>query len=193
MDGSIKQLSKLDDEALLACFTDYENAMTVLITRYMGVISSKARQMVQSGYGAFLGLDADDLMQEGTLGLLSAIRTFRTDKDIRFSTYAHVCIANRMKNAVGKSGNHTIPVEFSPEKLEGQSPGGNPEQILLAREKIQEMSEKIQSLLSPFERKAFILFLRGSSYDQVACQLQTSRKAVDNALQRVRRKLRTVW
>lgn len=195
MDCSVERLSQLDDEALLSCFAECENAMTVLITRYMGIVSFKAHSMTRSGIGKLYSIDADDLMQEGTLGLLSAIRTFNPDKGIKFSTYATVCISNRIKNAVQKSSNHTIPVEFISEQLEEKLISGNdnPESILLAREKAQEVSEKIQSLLSSFEREALIRFLKGCSYDQVACQLHTSHKAVDNALQRVRRKLKSVW
>ena len=188
MKTNLDNLMRLDDEQLLSLGDNGDDVITVLITRYMGIISYKA------GIMSAVSADTEDLMQEGILGLMDAVRTYNHEKGAKFSTYASVCISNRIKTALTKSSKKDIPAEFISEQLDGLSNHkDNPEKILIAKEKAQEISEILRQNLSLFERDALILFLNGSSYEQIAQQLITSRKSVDNALQRARRKLKSVF
>lgn len=199
MEPTYHDIAQMTDEQLIDCalrgdeYTD--EPITELISRYMAIVTFKARQMSQQML--FKDLEVDDLAQEGLLGLLGAIRTYRSDRGSKFSTYANVCISNRMKTAVSKSGRRSLIPQISDEFLmEGraaQPQDNNPEDIVIDKEKSKELSLKINRALSELERETLYLFLKGYNYDQMANQLITSRKAVDNALQRVRRKLKSVF
>ena len=199
MEPTFHDIAQMADEQLITYALrgdEYsDEPITELISRYMPTVAFKARQM--SRQMSFKDLEVDDLAQEGLLGLLGAIRTYRADRGSKFSTYANVCITNRMKTAVIKSGRRNIIPQVSDEFLmEGraaQPQDNNPEDIVIDREKSKELSIKINRALSELERETLYLFLKGYNYDQMANQLITSRKAVDNALQRVRRKLKSVF
>ena len=183
--SDIVDFQKLDDEELVVCCKDSKKAASVLISRYAKIVRAKAIFMSNTI------VDADDLMQEGLLGLLNAIRTYNNN-DAQFSTYSNVCITNKMTTALIKSNRTDIPIDEFDEKVD-QADHSTPESILLEKEKSKELDFEISSLLSEKEWKIFRLFLRGSTYDQMARQLNISQKTVDNALQRVRRKLKSVW
>lgn len=199
MEPTYHDIAQMTDEQLITYALrgdEYsDEPITELISRYMPIVTFKARQMSQQM--SFKDLDVDDLAQEGMLGLLGAIRTYRSDRGSKFSTYANVCISNRMKTAVSKSGRSSIIPRMSDEFLmEGRAAhqqDNNPEDIVIDKEKSKELSLKINRALSELERETLYLFLKGYNYDQMANQLITSRKAVDNALQRVRRKLKSVF
>lgn len=184
-DGA-EDLYSLPDEALAdRCKAD-DKAAYVLILRYAASIRAKAGVMSNNV------LEADDLMQEGLLGLLNAIRTFDPQKGTPFSAYSNVCITNKMKTALFKSNRSAIPVDEADEQLI-PADLSDPESILLEKEKSLELDHEIRALLSENEWQIFRLFLQGSTYFQMARQLNISPKTVDNALQRVRRKLKSVW
>jgi RNA polymerase sporulation-specific sigma factor len=176
----------LDDEELVVHCKDSENAASVLISRYAKIVRAKAVSMSNNA------VDADDLMQEGLLGLLNAIRSYEQDIDAQFSTYSNICITNKMKTALIKSNRQDIPIDEVDKDVE-KADNLTPESILIEKEKSKELDYEISSLLSAKEWQIFRLFLRGSTYDQMARQLNISPKTVDNALQRVRRKLKLVW
>ena len=182
----IVDFAELDDEKLVELCKDSEKAACVLISRYARIVRSKANSM---SYGI---VDADDLMQEGLLGLLNAIRTYDLNSETKFSTYSNVCITNKMTTALIKSNRIDIPIEEVDNKVE-KTDLSTPESILLEKEKSKELDYEMSSLLSKKEWQIFRLFLKGSTYDQMARQLNISPKTVDNALQRVRRKLKSVW
>ena len=155
----------LDDGSLLElCAKGNEDAANVLVVRYLSLVHRKAS--VRRGRS----LETDDLSQEGLIGLMDAIRTYRPDGGSSFATYASVCIDNRIRKAVARTN--------------------NPESILIERERLQSLKRKMESLLSPFEREVLSCYVKGFSYEQMANMLHTTSKAVDNALQRVRRKLK---
>ena len=176
----------LDDEELVSSCKDNDTAACVLISRYAKIVRAKAISMSNNN------VDADDLMQEGLLGLLNAIRTYNKNNDVQFSTYSSVCITNKMITALIKSNHSDIPIEEVDEKVDNTD-NSTPESILLEKENSVELDYQISSLLSEKEWEIFRLFLRGSTYDQMARQLNISQKTVDNGLQRVRRKLKSVW
>jgi len=176
----------MSDEELVPLCKDNEKAVSVLISRYLRFIRSKASLMEN------YSVESEDLMQEGLLALLNAIRTYKSENGAKFSTYAGVCIANRMTSALAKNNKNAIPVEdVEEEELEDLAP--TPESILIEKEKASRLEKKISSLLSEKEWQVFSLFLKGCTYGQMAQKLNVSPKTVDNALQRVRRKLKSVW
>ena len=149
----------------------------------------KANSMANSA------VDADDLMQEGLLGLLRAISSFSPEREIKFLTFADVCISNRMKTLLIRSNRVALPVEdteqvaLTDQEMELE----NPESILMQKERVEELFVEMKSVLSKREYEIFGLFLCGMRYEQMAQKLQITEKSVDNALQRVRRKLKSAW
>lgn len=179
-------LDKRTDEELVEMVAYDEIATTALITRYVKVIWVKANKMANSP------TDAEDLAQEGLLGLLNAISKFDQSRNIKFATFAEVCINNKMKTAFVKNNKTELPVEDISEAQDVVI-DDNPESILLQKERLEEIYNSIISLLSKQEWEILKLFLKDSSYEEIAQQLAISPKSVDNAMQRVRRKLKRMW
>lgn len=179
-------LERRTDEELVDMVAYDEIATTALITRYVKLIWVKANKMVKSP------TDAEDLAQEGFLGLLNAISNFDQSKNVKFATFAEVCINNKMKTAFVKNNKTELPVENISE-VQDVVIADNPESILLQKERLEEIYNSIISLLSKKEWEILKLFLKDSSYEQIAQQLAISPKSVDNAMQRVRRKLKRMW
>ncbi len=184
---SMEQLISLSDEELAALCKSNESAASVLISRYAKFIWKKAHAI------STVSAETDDLFQEGLLGLFNAVSTFDNERGVKFSTYANVCISNKMTTALVKSNQSDKSNDLSINEFENDLYFDTPESILLEREQIAELFLEINSLLSEKEWKIFRLYLTGSTYDQMARQLNLSPKVVDNALQRVRRKLKSVW
>ncbi len=187
--SNINLLMDFSDEDLVAECKDNDLAVSILISRYARIICNKAIARSQSA------IDSEDLIQEGLMGLFSAIRTFSKEREIKFSTYANVCITNSLTNALVKCNHTKIMSDFSELESDEDSvyDSDTPESIFLEKEKVQEIFQKINVILSEKEWQIFQLFLTGSTYDQMARQLNISPKTVDNAIQRVRRKLKSVW
>jgi RNA polymerase sporulation-specific sigma factor len=171
-----------DEELALTARYD-KSAENALVLRYLRLVCIKAQ--LCSGPAA----DCDDLRQEGLLGLLSAIAAFDPAKGVKFSTFAETCIVNRMYSFISKSrrnSSESLDTEIT-ELLPAEE---TPESIYLSKEFYSELFNTIPEVLSETERKVFDLCLSGDSYKQTAQKLGMSVKAVDNAMQRVRRKLR---
>lgn len=137
--------------------------------------------------------DADDLVQEGLLGLLSAVHTYRAQTGASFQTYASVCIRNRMRSAMrringGKSVRAVDTVPLEPDLASSQL---TVEAYQDLREECETLLRRVETKLSPTERTVLYLFLSGLSYSEISEKLEKTPKSVDNALQRVRRKLQT--
>lgn len=177
---------KLSDEELVIRARMDKKALSELIARNLGTVELLAKKFPSSV--------AEDLVQEGLMGLLKAVKSYNEDKNARFSTYAGVCIKNKMisslrKNSVDDSS------DFSEDELEGylgDSGEDIPENIVIEKERMNELYSKISSSLSEQEWQVFQLFLTGMAYNQIALELNVSAKAVDNAMQRVRRKLKSL-
>ena len=187
-------LSRLDDETLvsLAAGND-KDAVETIISRYYPVVKS----MSDFCHSKNSFSEAEDLFQEGLIGLLFAIEGYQSDKGASFKTYATTCISRSMigkirrdKRSFTVSGDvqHVRQEDLS--NISG-SVKDDPEQIFILREEVSKLTRIINTNLTSFERKTVIYFLSGYSYAQIASKLNCSSKAVDNALQRVRRKLRT--
>lgn len=186
----------ISDEALVARYHQGDNSGLVeLIARYLKVIDGKLRARPYP-FG-----DEEDLKQEALIGLLQAVRTYRPDKGAKFATYADRCIGNALRNAMMKISakklrflREMVPIEHA-EDAQGMdlSENNNPEQIYIDQEQYQQLLDKIETGLSDFEKSVLFYYLDGKSYNQIGVMLGSSPKAVDNALQRIRRKLKTVF
>ncbi len=184
--------SSLSEQQLVTLAQQQDHqALSELIVRYMHTIRSMANRY------RLPGLDSDDIVQEGLIGVMKAVRLYDPAQS-SFKTFATLCIQSSMINSVRAAlSQKNIPLaNFAPlEELE--QPANidfcdNPEQILLAKEHFQHLMATITNVLSPKEQQTLKLYLAGHSYIEISTILSTSSKAVDNALQRVRRKLQTV-
>lgn len=174
--------SMTTDDELLASAQSDDGAYSELISRYLPSIRRIAAIYEKSP------ADRDDLVSEGILGLMSAVKTYSPDKGASFSTYAGVCANNRMLNAL-KKAQRIQGREGSFEEINASS-GSSPEKIVIDREALREVFSEVESNLTELEREVFTLYLQGVSYDETAKVLGIDKKSVDNALARVRRKLR---
>ena len=184
-----RQLAGKTDEELAVAAAGCSDSTTELISRYMKLIWVKANSMANAA------VDAEDLAQEGMLGLMNAVAHFDPNREIRFSTFVDVCITNKMKSALIRSRHTALPVEDaeSAAQVQNEVEDDDPEQILLRKERLQELYREMDHILSRRELEIFKLFLSGLRYEQMAERLHITEKSVDNAMQRVRRKLKSVW
>ena len=172
-------------------------AEEVLVVRYNRLVRICARPYF------LLGGDSEDLIQEGMLGLIKAIREFLPDHSASFKTFAEVCVRNRIISAIKAAArdkhtplNHSVSIEtplfdetsgyYSIEAVDHQA---DPETLVISREEFQERRQAILSQLSGSEATVLGFYSDGLSCSEIAAQVNRSPKSVDNAVQRVRRKL----
>ena len=185
----------LTDEELQALAAQrHSGAEEALAERYARLVRACARPYFLNGG------DSEDLIQEGMLGLLSAIREFDADKGASFKTYAEICIRNRIQSAIRSAARKKhAPLNdgVSLDDIlsdESQSLGSqyfqrSPEEQVLARETEKEFISAYSRCLSKLEAQVLCLYLEGLSYQEMASSLGRDTKAVDNAVQRIRKKL----
>lgn len=187
-DNGFDCLKSMTDEELAVLSKSDKSASAVLISRYSKLIYVKSELFSRSG------IDSDDLYQEGLLSFLKAIEAFSPDKGAKFSTFAEICIVNRMKSVLRKNIK-TLSVSGSIEdedQADLPSVEETPESIYLYKEFFSQLWENICAELSPAELRTLTLCVGGLSYKEAAEKLNTTEKAVDNAMQRARRKIRTI-
>ncbi|MBR5273259.1 MAG: sigma-70 family RNA polymerase sigma factor [Clostridia bacterium] len=178
-----EELSQMTNESLaLLSQEGFDGAFDLLVARMLPVALSCA-----SGYDN-PPLCREDLVQEGMFGLISAVRTYSADKNASFKTYAGVCIKNRIASAARKSTQCGDNLSLNDEDFPDFD--SNPADLLIKREKNQNLGRFIDEEFSDFEKEIIRLYLAGCSYKEIAQALSTRTKAVDNALQRIRRKLK---
>jgi RNA polymerase sporulation-specific sigma factor len=195
--------AELDDAYLVAVAKrGSADAYERIIKRYRGFVRLKA-----SSY-FLLGGDSEDLIQEGLVGLYKAIRDFRSDRESSFRNFAELCITRQIITAVKTaSRNKHAPlnqyVSFaqtpaaageSETTLEEILPGPgseDPAQRVIATEELQALVACMSSVLSDLESRVLSLYLDGHSYEAIGERLECDTKTVDNALQRVKRKVGT--
>ncbi len=185
----------MTDDQLQALAADrHSGAEEALAERYVRLVRICARPYFLSGG------DSEDLIQEGMLGLLSAIREFNPEKGAAFKTFAEACIRNRIQSAIRNAArkkhaplNDGIPLDdvLSDESqtLGTQFYQRSPEEQVLARETEKEFISAYSRHLSKLETEILPLFLGGLSYQEIAAAVGKDIKSVDNAIQRIRRKL----
>ena len=184
-----QRLRELTDEMLAEMMGTNAEAFAELFARYRGIVR------YFSGRYAVNAADAEDYMQEGMLGLYSAAVSYSKGKQVRFRTYASACIRNRIRNAARADRKAIVPeMSFDDPETELSDKVSasdlSPEQEFLAQERADELDALMNRTLSRQEREMFCLAISGMSYEEIAAQMQSPKKSVDNAIQRARRKLR---
>lgn len=177
------------DEELAVLAKNDKAAAGVLISRYSKLI------FIKSKIYAISDTDCEDLHQEGFMSLLKAINAYDPAKNVKFSTFAEVCIVNRMKTSAARMRRNMRDGERvdEDEAADMLSVEENPESIFLYKEFFSEMLGSIDSVLSPAELRTFRLCMQGMTYKQAALELGVTEKSVDNAMQRARKKIRALY
>ncbi|MCM1229075.1 MAG: sigma-70 family RNA polymerase sigma factor [Ruminococcus flavefaciens] len=185
LDFNLNEFSGKTDEELALIAKSDKKAVSTLVFRYLKLIFFKA------GIYTVPETDSDDLRQEGLMGLLRAIASFDMNRGVKFSTFAEVCIVNQMKTFLAKSRKNPVSCESLDDiSADSISEEKTPESIYIDKEFFSELWHAVDSILSETERKIFTLVIEGRSYGETARILGISDKAVDNAMQRARRKIR---
>ncbi|MBD5548218.1 MAG: RNA polymerase sporulation sigma factor SigH [Lachnospiraceae bacterium] len=201
-----KDYEKYSDEELIVRLRDGESAITdYIMDKYKNLVRSKAKSMY------ILGADREDLIQEGMIGLFKAIRDYDTGRDASFFTFADLCVSRQMYTAVQAAGRqkhtplNTYISLYASASESGGAEGGeewelidsmlsrserNPEELLIDRENVELLEKIIEKELSSFENQVLDLYLTGMKYSQIAKVLGRDDKSTDNALQRIKTKLR---
>ncbi len=201
----MKELTSLSDEELIIEYRDGDKpAVDILMVRYKDMVRNLAGSMY------IIGGETEDLIQEGMIGLFEAVRDYDSGRDASFRTFAKLCVSRKMYSAIRLSGrkkhmplNTYISIYNDGENRED---GGNagvslqdilpadsdtePESIILGQEKALEISEAIENELSAFEKSVMDLYMTGMGYAEIARVLGRDEKSTDNALQRIRGKLK---
>lgn len=163
-----------------------------LMEKYKEFVRKKARAMF------LIGGETDDLIQEGMIGLFKAIQNYQSDKETSFRTFASLCIDRQLYSAVQNSNRRkhlplnsyvSLSEENEAEHLEGVW-SEDPETILIDQESTRNLEHEIIKVLSPMENKVLDYYLRGYGYVKIAEIMGKSPKSIDNALQRIRGKIR---
>ncbi len=185
-----------------------DSVVDYLMEKYKNLVRKKARTLY------LMGGDNDDLIQEGMIGLYKAIRDYCPERENSFYGFANLCIerqiynaikrANRLKNSPLNSyvsldipvGGRDTPEESRQtlgETLEKEGVSANPEDILIDRERVGRIEEYIKYNLSNLEQTVVNLYIEGMNYQQIAREIGKSPKSVDNALQRIKKKLGEIF
>lgn len=175
----------LSDNELIAQYRGGNaDAFSLIYERYQKDIKRVARSYF------LLGGDSDDLSQEGLLGLLKAVSTYDEAQGASFKTYANICIVSKVKTAVRLSNSKSSSVLNGSADIEQENiPSPDPEDLIIGEEGGREFMEKIKKSLSKFEFSVLNFYLDGLNYKEISLKTAKSEKAVDNALQRARKKI----
>lgn len=189
MDFTANGKNELTDEVLCNRAANGDRtAEEALVLRYMRLARACARPYFLAGG------DSEDLLQEAMFGLLKAIREYDEARDVTFRTFAEVCIRNRIRSAVTAASrdkhaplNYSVPMEDQP--LLEQDHISDPEELFISKEEEAERLESLNRKLSSLEQRILSLYLHGFSYREIGEQVGRTDKSVDNAVQRIRRKV----
>jgi len=189
----------IDEEIVLVAKDGDSDALEYLINKYKGFVKSKAKSYF------LIGADKEDIYQEGMIGLYKAIRDFKPHKLASFKAFAEICITRQIITAIKTatrqkhiplntyiSLNKPVYDEESDRTLMDMLTTlkvSDPEELMISREEIQRIEKQIECVLSALEIEVLNSYLEGKSYQEIACDLERGPKSIDNALQRVKRKL----
>lgn len=205
MEQTAKQFSQTDIDQLLdeeiVEFAQHGNveALEFLINKYKNFVRAKARTYF------LIGADREDIIQEGMIGLYKAIRDYRYDRQASFRAFAEICVTRQIITAIKTATRQKhIPLnsyvslnkpvfDEESERTLGEvvsaKKESNPEDLFINQENLIDIESTMHRILSPLEQEVVNLYLEGKSYVEIAGQLNRHVKSVDNALQRVKRKL----
>ena len=201
----MKKYKNIPDEQLIRRLRDGESAiMDYIISKYKYLVIRAAKAIY------LIGGENDDLIQEGMIGLFKAVRDFDTNQETSFYSFAELCISRQMYTAIKLSQrqkhmplNTYVSLYYMKksdcddkqapliEQLETET-NSNPEELFLDKERMQMLVEELNDRLSDMERRVLHLHLQGEDYRSIAELLDKSPKSIDNALQRIRQKMRTI-
>jgi len=189
----------VDEEIIEYIHEGDDEALEYLINKYKNFVRAKARSYF------LIGADKEDIYQEGMIGLYKAIRDFKMDKLSSFRAFAELCITRQIITAIKTatrqkhvplnsyvSLNKPIYNEDSERTLLdiiSQTKIADPEELIISKEEFYHIEEKMGEILSSLEWKVLTSYLEGKSYQEIAEDLKRHVKSIDNALQRVKRKL----
>lgn len=190
---------KLDEEVVIDAKKGDVRAQEYLITKYQNFVKAKAKSYF------LIGADKEDIYQEGMIGLYKAIRDFKSDKLSSFKAFAELCVTRQIITAIKTatrqkhiplntyiSLNKPIYDEESDRTLLdvlSEARVADPEELIISREELNHIQNEIGEVLSSLEMEVLMSYLDGKSYQEIACDLDRHAKSIDNALQRVKRKL----
>lgn len=193
------QYQNLSDEQLIEMLrAGDKKIMDYILNKYKPLVLGKANAMY------FIGGDTDDLIQEGMIGLFKAIRDYRVDRETSFFHFAELCINRQIYSAVETSNRkkhaplNTYVSLYSQNGEEGKPLAetlptdamDNPEQMVIDQESMQLFWDNVKSRLSAMEREVLDEYLAGLNYRQIAEKMGKSPKTIDNALSRIKAKIR---
>lgn len=192
----MRNFEALSDEKLIELMKngqEEDDIVEYLMTKYKPLVRKKARAMY------LVGGETDDLIQEGMLGLFKALRDFNPQKEVSFASFARLCIERQLYNAIQSSNRQkhqplNTYVSLSDEEFASelrQISVQNPEAIIIDQENAAGIEKKIQNTLSRFENQVLKMYLEGADYIQIAERLDRPAKSIDNALQRIRQKVKS--
>ncbi|WML36286.1 RNA polymerase sporulation sigma factor SigH [Clostridium sp. OS1-26] len=190
---------KLDEEVVIEAKSGDTWAQEYLINKYENFVKAKAKSYF------LIGADKEDIYQEGMIGLYKAIRDFKPDKLSSFKAFAELCVTRQIITAIKTatrqkhiplntyvSLNKPIYDEESDRTLLdvlSEAKISDPEELIISREELNHIQNEIGEVLSTLEMEVLMSYLDGKSYQEIACDLDRHAKSIDNALQRVKRKL----
>lgn len=190
---------RIDEEVAVLAKNGDIKAQEFLINKYQNFVKAKAKSYF------LIGADKEDIYQEGMIGLYKAIRDFRTDKLSSFKAFAELCVTRQIITAIKTatrqkhiplntyvSLNKPIYDEESDRTLMdvlSEAKVADPEELVISREELNHIQSEIGEVLSSLEMEVLMSYLDGKSYQEIACDLDRHAKSIDNALQRVKRKL----
>jgi len=202
---SRKEIDKIDyaamedEEVLTYVHAGCKRGMEHLIEKYKPLVRAKARSYF------LVGADREDIVQEGMIGLFKAVRDYKDDKSIPFRVFAEMCITRQIITAVKTATRQKhIPLnsyvslnrkvfdeeseKFLIEVIQEVSIA-NPEELFINKEQFTVIESRVMELLSPFEKEVLAKYLAGVTYQDIAKQLNKPVKSIDNALQRLKKKI----
>ncbi len=198
--NSLNGLSRLSDEAIIGLVNEgNEAAQEYILNKYKSVVKSKARAYF------LIGADREDIIQEGMIGLYKAVRDYQPERHASFRGFADLCINRQMITAVKTATRQKhMPLNsyvslnkqvFDDETVHTymdmlkEGDNSNPESMIISRENLNYIESNISKILSSLELKVLSLYLTGKTYAEIAEILDKPEKSIDNALQRVKKKI----
>ena len=193
-------LTQTDEDLILSLRQGESEVMDYLLEKYKPMVRGRCNALY------LMGGETEDLIQEGMIGLFKAIRDYNPDRGSSFSTFAQLCVNRQLYHALeisNRKKNQPLNgyISFSEENGENGTTlgdsipteeGQDPEHLILEQEKIREFYAQMQKKLSTMEQRVLTLYLEGDNYIRIAERMNKSPKSIDNALQRIRSKVRNL-
>lgn len=177
LESILKKAQDGDELSLEEVLRQYKNIVEIIASKYKNT-----------------PMEHEDIVQEGMIGLFSAIKTYNGNRGASFRTYANTCIDNAIQTALRKfKRQKDIPaenmVEYQDEQIDISSASHSAEETYISRERLERITKTFKEIFSDFEYKVYTLYILGCSYDEISTALNTNHKSIDNALQRIKKKL----